>query len=242
MDYLYDSTYTGLMTALYIHYRYKESSGIFSKKSYQKSLMVDYKIVKSNEEFSSKMEDIIKKRISKTALKLIYYTFLSTESKKERYIVNFIDLGFIKGNITQLYSHEDTFPIQNIYDKVSKEKHRFLGILRFKDLNGVLFSKISPDNDIVELIMPHFADRFKSENFIIFDDKRLKAGIYNQKQWYITNIDEKLYSKFSDVEEVYEEMWKEYFKAIGIKDRKNTKAQFQFLPARYRKNIIEFNK
>ncbi len=242
MDYLYDSTYTGFMTALYIHYRYKESSGIFSKKSYQKSLMVDYKIVKSNEEFSSKMEDIIKERISKTALKLIYYTFLSTESKKERYIIKFIDLGFIKGNITQLYSHEDTFPIQNIYDKVSKEKHRFLGILRFKDLNGVLFSKISPDNDIVELIMPHFADRFKSENFIIFDDKRLKAGIYNQKQWYITNIDEKLYSKFSDVEEVYEEMWKEYFKAIGIKDRKNIKAQFQFLPARYRKNIIEFNK
>ncbi len=240
MDYLYDSTYTGLMTSLYIHYKYKKSTGILSKKLYQKSLMVDYKIVKSNVEFSSKMENIIEKRISKKALKFIYYTFLSTEPKKEKYIIKFIDLGFKKGNITQLYSHEDTFPIQKIFDKVSKEKHRFLGILRFKDLNGILFSEISPDNDVVELIMPHFVDRFKSENFIIFDDKRLKAGIHNQKQWYITNIDEKLYSKFSDVEEVYEEMWKEYFQAIAIADRKNTKVQFQFLPLRYRKNITEF--
>ncbi len=242
MDYLYDNTYTGLMTALYIHYKYKKSSGIFSKKSYQKSLISDYKIVKSNEEFSLNMEDIVRERISKSALKLIYYTFLSTEAKKEKFIVKFIDLGLKKGNVTQLYSHEDTFPVQKIYDKVSKEKHRFLGILRFKDLNGILFSKISPDSDIVELIMSHFVDRFKSENFIIFDDKRIKAGIYNQKQWYITNIDKKLYNKFNDVEEVYEEMWKEYFKSISIEDRKNIKAQFQFVPSRYRKNITEFNK
>jgi len=242
MDYLYDNTYNGLMTALYLHYKYKKSSGIFSKDSYQRSLMSDYKIVRSNEEFSLKMENIIEKRISKFALKIIYYTFLSIEPNKEKLILRFISLGLKKGNITQLYSHRDTLPIQKIYDKVSKEKHRFLGILRFKDLNGILFSKIAPDNDIIELIMPHFVDRFKRENFIVFDEKRLKSGIYDGIEWYTTNIEESFYSKFSDIEEVYEEMWKEYFKSIGIEDRKNTKVQFQFLPARYRKNITEFNK
>src|SRR6056297_3016321 len=242
MDYLYDGTYKGLMTAIYINYKYKKASGIFSKNSYQKSLISDYKLVKLNKEFSSRMEKIISDRISKSALNLIYYAYLSNEPKKEKFILRFIDLGLKRGNITQLYSHEDTLPIQKIHDKVSKEKHRFLGILRFKDLNGILFSKICPDNDIVELIMPHFVDRFKSENFIIFDDKRFKAGIYNKNQWYITNINEKFYSKFSDVEEKYEAMWKEYFKSISIEDRKNLKSQFQFVPARYRKNITEFIK
>src|SRR6056297_108052 len=242
MDYLYDGTYKGLMTALYINYKYKKTTGIFTKNLYQKSMISDYKIVKSNEEFSKKMEEFISNVISKSALKLIYYAYLSKEANKEDFILKFIDLGLKKGNITQLYSHEDTLPIQKIYDKVSKEKHRFLGILRFKDLNGILFANISPDNDIVELIMPHFVDRFKSENFIIFDDKRFKAGIYNKNQWYITNINEKFYSKFSDVEEKYEAMWKEYFKSISIEDRKNLKSQFQYVPARYRKNITEFIK
>ncbi len=241
MDYLYDNTYTGFMTAIYIHYKYKKSTGIYSKNEYQRSLMSSYKIVKSNEEFSQIMEDVIVERISKRALKLIYYTFLSSELNKEYYVIKFINLGLKKGNVTQLYSHEDTFPVQKTYDKVAKEKHRFLGILRFKDLNGILFAKISPDNDVVELIMSHFADRYKSENFIIFDEKRMKAGIYSKKQWYITNINKRIYTKFEDEEEKYEKMWKEYFKSISIKDRENKRVQNQFIPNRYRKNIIEFN-
>lgn len=242
MDYLYDDTYTGFMTSLYLHFKYRKSTGIYSRRFYQKSLTTNYKIVKTNEGLSKKMEDLIRDRISSRALRLIYYSFLSNEEKKEVFIVKFINLGLKNGNITGLYSHEDTFPVQKIYDKVSKEKHRFLGIIRFKDIKGVLFSKYSPDHDITELIMPHFSDRYKNENLIIFDEKRLKAGIYNKSEWYLSKIDKRIYGKFKDEEEIYEKMWREYFNSISIDDRKNLKAQFQFVPYRYRKNITEFNK
>lgn len=33
MDYLYDGTYTGFMTSLYLHFKYRESTGIYSKNS-----------------------------------------------------------------------------------------------------------------------------------------------------------------------------------------------------------------
>lgn len=242
MDYLYDGTYTGFMTSLYLYFKYRECTGIYSKKFYQKSLTSNYKIVKTNEDLSQKMEGLIRDKISSRALKLIYYSFLSNEEKKEMFIIKFVKLGLIRGNITGLYSHEDTFPLQKIYDKVSKEKHRFLGIIRFKDINGVLFSKYSPDHDITELIMPHFSDRYKNENLIIFDEKRLKAGIYNKSEWYLSKIDKRIYDKFKDEEEIYEKMWREYFNSISIDDRKNLKAQFQFVPYRYRKNITEFNR
>src|SRR6056297_3271958 len=153
MDYLYDGTYKGLMTALYINYKYKKTTGIFTKNLYQKSMISDYKIVKSNEEFSKKMEEFISNVISKSALKLIYYAYLSKEANKEEFILKFINLGLKKGNITQLYSHEDTLPIQKIYDKVSKEKHRFLGILRFKDLKQEYTIKI---NGILQILMRSF--------------------------------------------------------------------------------------
>jgi probable DNA metabolism protein len=90
--------------------------------------------------------------------------------------------------------------------------------------------------------MPHFSDRYKNENLIIFDEKRLKAGIYNKNEWYLSKIDKRIYDKFKDEEEIYEKMWREYFNSISIDDRKNLKAQFQFVPYRYRKNITEFNK
>lgn len=36
-------------------------------------------------------------------------------------------------------------------------------------------------------------------------------------------------------------MWKGYFEHIGIKERKNLRLQRQFVPTRYRKNMVEFN-
>ena len=103
-----------------------------------------------------------------------------------------------------------------------------------------MYAKYSPDNDISVLLADHFADRYKYEKFIIFDEKRKKAVVYADNVWEIKeniNIDN---VEFSSNEDMIHRLWKQYFTDLAIKERKNIKLQFQFAPARYRKNMTEF--
>lgn len=138
------------------------------------------------------------------------------------------------------YTHEKVLPVNEIYKRVAREEHRVLGILRFSDIGGILYAKYSPDNDISVLLADHFADRYKYEKFIIFDEKRKKAVVYADNVWEIKeniNIDN---VEFSSNEDMIHRLWKQYFTDLAIKERKNIKLQFQFAPARYRKNMTEF--
>ncbi|MGI5880927.1 MAG: DUF4130 domain-containing protein [Syntrophomonadaceae bacterium] len=43
-----------------------------------------------------------------------------------------------------------------------------------------------------------------------------------------------------EVRDPYQELWKLYFNRIAIDSRRNPKLQTQFVPIRYRKNLLEF--
>ena len=49
---------------------------------------------------------------------------------------------------------------------VRHEAHEYLGFLRFEEQDGgVLLARFSPKNDLLEIVAPHFEDRFPGENF-----------------------------------------------------------------------------
>lgn len=59
------------------------------------------------------------------------------------------------------------------------EAHRFLGILRFSELeDGTMYAPIEPDCDILALIAGHFASRFPYMDFVIHDLRRHSAVIH----------------------------------------------------------------
>ena len=66
-------------------------------------------------------------------------------------------------------------------------------------------------------------------------------SIYNKKDFYILDGDKfKLtVNDKSDLEEDIENMWKEFYKVIGIKERKNERCRMNFMPKKYWKYITE---
>ena len=44
---------------------------------------------------------------------------------------------------------------------------------------------------------------------------------------------------YNEEEKKYEDLWKTFFKTIGIKERENKKCQMNFMPKKYWSNIIE---
>lgn len=80
-------------------------------------------------------------------------------------------------------THPDILGVHEASLRVGREAHRFLGWLRFSEIQGVLYAVYEPEADLTCLIMPHFADRFRKERFVIHDLGRKKAGVYANGYW-----------------------------------------------------------
>ena len=65
--------------------------------------------------------------------------------------------------------------------------------------------------------------------------------IYDKKQSYLVSEDEfKLLNlNLSKTEKEIEILWQEFYKTIGIKERKNDRCRMNFMPKKYWKNILE---
>lgn len=138
--------------------------------------------------------------------------------------------------------------------RVGNEIGHLLQFLRFKELrSGILFSKVGPDNHILPMIAPHFADRLPLENFMIYDEKRglfvvhrandPKHPVPPEQSWALVRgetPDEAAMTDYSEKEEYYQELFKAFCQSITIEARMNPKLQQQMLPLKYREYMVEF--
>lgn len=128
--------------------------------------------------------------------------------------------------------------------KAWREITRYMDFVRFQELeNGVLYSKIAPQCNVLTFLMPHFADRLPIENFVIYDAERSIFGIHPAgKQWYLLCGEEErlLMPEPSEEELQYQELFKGFCHTITIKERKNAKLQRNMLPLRFREYMTEF--
>ncbi len=95
-------------------------------------------------------------------------------------------------------------------------------------------------------MMPHFADRFPKENFIIYDKGRKLYGIHQAgNPWFMAQMEhgpEKRDLEFSEEERNIQELFRYFCRKIMIKERENKKLQRQNLPYRFQEYMIEFVK
>ena len=105
----------------------------------------------------------------------------------------------------------------------------------------VLFSTIEPNNNILPLIAPHFADRYANEAFIIYDKKRSIALVYRPYQYVIVPIEEWQLPEVDKNEMEYRGLWKRFYDTIAIESRYNPKCRMNLMPKRYWKHMTEFN-
>lgn len=250
LDYLYDGSFEGFLTCIYEHYYQDRASGIYRKDCYQANLLSTSRIVITEEEKATKVYDAIERKISKEDLRRIYRVFLSSVDGKENKLLQYIRLGFQKGSaIGLLHSNPVVFDVQKIEQKVSIEMHRMKGLIRFSALmknspgisgREILYSVIEPDHDVLEIIADHFADRLKSDPFIIHDKTRKKAVFAQDGSWYIAEFTDADLPSFGEVERNYRDLWKRYFETIAIQERINPTCQKRMMPVRYWKNLTEF--
>lgn len=240
IDYLYDGTFEGFLTCIYENYYGIRAYGIYPEADYQVSILTQFKKVETDEQKALAVYSGIRTKISEEALERVYKVHLSAHKEKENIILAYIRLGFKKGSfISAMHAHPVVLAMQNQEQKVTFETHRLLGLVRFSEINGILFCRIEPDHDVLELMADHFADRYKNESFIIFDKRRKKAIFCAGGKWYIADFEPDEIPGFETGERLYQDLWRAYFENIAIKERTNPRCQKRCMPARYWKNLTE---
>ncbi|MBE5962549.1 MAG: DNA metabolism protein [Lachnospiraceae bacterium] len=244
----------GILTAVYDAWAMKyghefiKLQVIGMEESVNYELFSEYVLVEPNTDKADKVARSIQKKISNQVYGLVVKAALSNDPRKADAIYHFLVRGFLIGK--GVVDHLSDPYVQQIFEMnrfVGNETHFFKGFLRFVELkNGILLGKMEPKSNILELLTPHFADRFAGENFMIVDMKRGIAAIHEKnREWFMTAFDEdqmEALAVYDEQENEYSVLWKAFFKSVAIKERENQDLQRNQVHIRYRKYMTEFEK
>lgn len=242
MVFLYDGSFEGLLTCIFdAFYKKPDSVFIYKRDKYHPNFLEQPVIVETDMEKFQRVYSSIPKRISKHAAEIVYRAWLSDDEKAENLIYYFLKLGYKMGGKVCDYIQDPYInEIIGLNRKVGLESHRFLGLLRFQEIEeGIFYARYEPDHNITVLIAPHFAERLGDQPFIIHDKKRNICAVCDGTELIMTDINPNIPADVTATEDEFASLWRTFFRTIAIKERKNLRTQANFMPRRYWKNLTE---
>jgi len=243
MHYLYDGEFEGFLTCIYQHYYKAKATGIYLEATYQPNLLEQGVKVVTNLIQADRVHKAMIDQFTWQMYANIHRTFLSKYEEKDSWLLAYLEIAFKEGRKTaHMRSLEPVYQVQKVGRQVGFEQHRFLGLLRFQEVGACLYAQFEPDHNILSLLGTHFAERLGNQRFIIHDLKRGQAIIGQEGKWFLTDEIEESTIILSKDEEAIQALWQTYFDHIGIESRKNKSLQQSFVPLKYRKHLIEFQK
>ena len=198
----------------------------------------------------------LEKRVSKEALNLMTVSYLSEMSDLDTPLFHYIYKVFQQAegarSIERNFSDPDVLTVTNIFRKVMHERLRMMQFVRFqKAKDGTYLGVVSPDHNVLPLVVKHFKDRFGTQPWLLYDAKRRYGFYYDQQEVTRITFQEEDTLPFdldngklndevlSEDDKLFQELWRTYFKAICIRERMNPKKQLSDMPRRYWKYMTE---
>ena len=239
-NYYYDGSFDGLLTVIYMAYNDRESNMLrVSAKAEQLILALDDIHIITDFFKARCVEKAICEKLSQNFLNNIRTCFLSCDKNKDTIIIRTVYKALKQGEEILNSLDEHAFYMNKLVKQVLNERHRYLGLLRFKEMkDGIMFSTIEPKNNVLPILISHFKNRMKREKIAIFDKGRKMIVYYDGKKAEIFFV-ESLEIEWSDEEIEYSELWKTFHKSISIKERENKKLQQSNIPKYYWKHLVE---
>ena len=239
-NYYYDGSFDGLLTVIYIAYKDRKNNELrIIVKTGQLLLGLDDINIITDFSKARRVEKAICDKLSQNFLNNIRTCFLSCDKNKDIVIVHTVYKALKQGEEILHSLDEHAFYVNKLVKQVLNERHRYLGVLRFKEVkDGTMFSTIEPKNNVLPILLSHFINRMKREKFAIYDKKRKMIAYYDTKKVEIFFV-KSLEIEWSGEEIEYSELWKTFHKSIPIKERENKKLQQSNLPKYYWKHLIE---
>ena len=256
MVYIFDGTMDGLLTAVFDAFAMHEQPETLLTEGEALPLFCERtQTVHTDEEKARRVWTGLEKKLSREVMKLISVSWLSELKELNGHLFRYICKVFTAGKgIERHFADPDVLSVTNIARKVLHEQLRMKQFIRFqKAKDGTYLGVVSPDHNVLPLIIDHFQDRFNDQPWLIYDAKRHYGFNYDGKTVIrITFEDEAAVpfnlangkldeSVLSSDDQLLQDLWRTYFKAICIRERMNPRKQLNDMPRRYWKYMTEKN-
>lgn len=252
-QFIYDGSMAGFLTAIF---------DAFERKARQDAVIVRYDsgcrdvfaqpvAVGTDAIKARRVWKGLSQKLSPEALDQLYYCHLSELEQTEGQLLTYIRYVFEQPErkVEVDFGHPAVLWVAQTARKVWREKHRMEAFIRFQELgDGLYYAAIEPDYNVLPLLARHFSSRYADQDWLIYDLKR-KQGLHYSKasatlsevqlEWSEGNSGQPGKEALAEQEELYQVLWKDYFKSTGIPARKNPKLHLRHMPLRYWKYLTE---
>jgi len=250
LSFLYDNTFDGLLTCVFDAFNRKEFPENIIGENKQLPLFTESFQVITDTVKADRILKALRKKISKSALEMLFISYLSELEDIEMLIFRYVQKALLaEKSIETNFADPDVLELSKIYKKVGREEERIRQFVRFqKTADGLFFAVMDPAYNVLPLTARFFKTRYADQQWIIYDIKR-EYGLYYNLETVETVYFEQLpvalgtgrlaSDKLDEHEIAFQNLWKDYLKAITIRERRNLKLQRQHLPKRFWKYLTE---
>jgi len=217
------------------------------EEDYEMELFAEYIRLVPDSVKAEKVLRTMRKQCCPLVYERLFHAAYADASDKADVIYRYIRLALNMGNgVLNHLTDPAVLRMMELSRAVGNEKHHYLGFLRFIEVPGkILLARYEPKARLTEMIMPHFADRFPEEKFIIWDVKRNVAGFHAPKSGYLmvalSEAEKEHLLSYTEDNMDAENLWKTFVESISIKERENKKLQRNNIPLHFRTFMPEFS-
>jgi probable DNA metabolism protein len=262
----YDGTFEGFLSAAAASLRSEAASSVLRPAAQIPLLPV--REVETEAGLADRLGTFFATRLGPEVPTTVYQAWLSRLPGIEDAIVAYLRLGLARRRDPSGFLQDASVAaVVKASRKVTGEAHFFLGVLRFRLRGSLYLAEIEPAVDVLPLIGDHFSQRFHDQSFAIHDLTRGRAILHpaGGAEWEIVDVPsegvcgEDAAGSASPADEgsaagkpaarasqdlperpdAYEAMWKRYFQAMAIEERRNPTCQRNFLPKKYWRHLVE---
>ena len=246
---VYDGTFEGLLTAVFEIYERKLTHVKMEKgECYISALFENLIHITTNEAQAGRVLNGLRQKLSPIGVQRLYIAHLAEIENDDDTVIGFIRYAFDSDrNIEDDYGNKNVLRVSEIVGMMLREKHRMEAFVRFQKLKDETFyAAIQPDFNVLPLLIKHFKSRYADQKWIIYDIRRNYGLCYDLHDTEFISLEfssvknpGNVVNAFSEDEEIYQHLWKNYFNSVNIPARKNTKLHLRHIPKRYWKHLTE---
>ena len=238
--YRYDGTIEGLLTAIDHILRYEADPQKVVLNPQQETLFDEGVFIATDAERS----DILIRKFSAAYpenARQVMYVILSEKEETETSLLHYIHMVSLYGSRIEAHlTHPAVHAVHFLARKVSREVHRFKGLLRFAMLeDGSYLARMEPDFNIIQPLSRFFTQRLRTQEWFIYDVKRSLVSHWNGSRLDFGTLESFCSPEFAEEEQEVQRLWKTFFAHIAIPERKNPGLQRSFMPMKYWRYLIE---
>lgn len=243
----YDGSFEGFLCAAALTIDGAEPSGFLWGEGGDGGLFDQVVAVASDRDAALAFFEHIVREVSRDAFATARHAFHSEAAVVELLLWRYLRLGFRVGRrLEGMKADPLVQPVQQLARRVEREVHRFLGFVRFREVEWsggatLFYAPIEPETDVLPFLAPHFADRLADRPWVIHDLRRGQALFCEGgRVKLLRGVELAGAPRSTKEEDVCAALWQGYFKRLAIEARRNPDLQRQLVPLRHRKHLTEF--